>query len=462
MDLKEVAAYRDGAVLAQVSQANSGLLRRDMRKFQRGGSGLDQLSARELVKICNQAAELFLNAELPINDEGQTQTADEYVATLSSTSGLPYNMCRRNMDKIATVLSGMEGILSGLMRGMDLSVVDSGMAEVGGLPVSYSRTGRSLGVVLPSNSPGVNSIWVPALALRTPVVLKPGREEPWTPLRIIRALIAAGCPADAFGFYPTDHEGARSILELTERSLLFGDENTTKPYASDDSVQIHGPGRSKVFLGEDVIDNWQEHLDVLVSSVVDNGGRSCINASAIYVPRHAKEIAAALADKMAGIRPSLADDSGARLSAFANPKFAEFIDASIDGGLKAGGASDATAAVRSGDRRVLENGATFLLPTVVHCESLEHPLANTEYLFPFTSVVEVPQDQLPDAAGPSLVVTVITRDAKFRDRVLGSPLIDRLNIGPVPTSHVEWDQPHEGNLFEFLYERRAIQTASGW
>jgi len=26
----------------------------------------------------------------------------------------------------------------------------------------------------------------------------------------------------------------------------------------------------------------------------------------------------------------------------------------------------------------------------------------------------------------------------------------------VPTGRVEWDQPHEGNLFEHLYRRRAL------
>ena len=32
-----------------------------------------------------------------------------------------------------------------------------------------------------------------------------------------------------------------------------------------------------------------------------------------------------------------------------------------------------------------------------------------------------------------------------------------LNLGSMPTSHVSWDQPHEGNLFEHLYRQRAIQ-----
>jgi hypothetical protein len=41
-----------------------------------------------------------------------------------------------------------------------------------------------------------------------------------------------------------------------------------------------------------------------------------------------------------------------------------------------------------------------------------------------------------------------------------SPLVDRLNLGPIPTNQIVWDQPHEGNLFEHLYGRRAIQRTA--
>jgi hypothetical protein len=34
-----------------------------------------------------------------------------------------------------------------------------------------------------------------------------------------------------------------------------------------------------------------------------------------------------------------------------------------------------------------------------------------------------------------------------------------LQIGPIPTWQIRWDQPHEGNLFEFLYRQRAFQLA---
>jgi hypothetical protein len=83
-------------------------------------------------------------------------------------------------------------------------------------------------------------------------------------------------------------------------------------------------------------------------------------------------------------------------------------------------------------------------------------------MFPFTSVVEVPQADMLGAIGPSLVVSAITHDAAFSADLLRAHEISRLNLGPLPTSRVEWDQPHEGNLFEFLYERRALSRASGW
>ncbi|PYT15277.1 MAG: aldehyde dehydrogenase, partial [Acidobacteria bacterium] len=65
----------------------------------------------------------------------------------------------------------------------------------------------------------------------------------------------------------------------------------------------------------------------------------------------------------------------------------------------------------------------------------------------------------PEALGSSLVVTAITGDASFRRRLLRSPLVGRLNFGPIATMHITWDQPHEGNLFDHLYARRAFQAA---
>ena len=459
LDQVTVNDCRTGEALARLSQVNAGVIRKDLARVGEARAALKQLSCDRLLEICSQAAGLFLKEKLPLGDQGHTQTPQQYVETLSATSGLPFVMVRRNMEKIAAALLQMRTILNSLTRGLDLGILDRGLGEQAGARVSFYAAAPCLGLVMPSNSPGVNSLWLPAIPLKLPVILKPGREEPWTPWRIIQAFIAAGCPADAFGFYPTDHEGAAEILRGCGRALVFGDKSTTAPYAANPAIQVHGPGLSKILIGEDQIERWPEFIDLLVASIADNGGRSCINASAVVVPRHAAEIAAALAHKLGPIEPLPAADENARLAAFANPRMAETIDAAIEDGLKTPGAVDATASFRTGPRKVAFEGAVYLRPTIVLCNSFGHPLANREFLCSYASVVQVPQAEMLSQIGPSLVVTAITQDAVFREALLESPLIDRLNLGPISTMQVAWDQPHEGNLFEFLYCRRALEVA---
>ncbi len=48
----------------------------------------------------------------------------------------------------------------------------------------------------------------------------------------------------------------------------------------------------------------------------------------------------------------------------------------------------------------------------------------------------------------------------LQGRLVRSPHVDRLNLGPIPTNQIGWDQPHEGNLFDHLYGRRAIQRVA--
>lgn len=459
LDSVEVLNHRTGEPMARVSQVNAGIIRKDLSRIGEARAALKKFSVDQLIDISAKAGELFLNGELPFGDKGHTQTADAYVQTLSATSGLPHVMVRRNMEKIHYALTHMRTVINGLSRGLPLDVIDRGYGEQSGAAVSYYPTTQALGLVMPSNSPAVNSLWLPAIALKTPVVIKPGREEPWTPYRLIQAFIAAGAPPEAFGFYPTDHEGSGEVMKICGRALIFGDANTVAQYRNSPKFSVHGPGFSKILIGDDQIENWRDYLDLMVRSISDNGGRSCVNASAILVPKYAAEIADALAQQLGPIAPSAPEDPEARLSGFANPKMAEFIDAAIEDGLKTPGATDVTAKYRGGPRKVDKDGV-FLRPTIVHCDSFQHPLANREFLCPYASVVEMPQSQMLQQMGPSLVVTAITKDPAFNEQVLDSDLIERLNLGPVPTNKISWDQPHEGNMFEFLYRRRSIDR--GW
>ena len=459
LDTFEVKDHRSGEVKAVVSSVNAGIIRKDLAKIGASRAALDKFTCAQLIELSAKAGEVFLNGTLPRGDKGHTQSAEDYVRTLSSTSGLPHVMVKRNMAKVHYALTHLGEVLNGLSRGLDLGILDRGFGEQFGTRLSFFSATQALGLVMPSNSPAVNSLWLPAIALKTPVIIKPGKEEPWTPYRLIQAFIAAGVPGEAFGFYPTDHDGAATILNVCGRALVFGDKSTTDKYANNPAIQVHGPGWSKILIGEDCIENWCEYLDVMVSSISDNGGRSCINASAIVVPRYATEIADALAQKLGPIQPTRPDDENARLSGFANLKMADFIDAQIEDGLKTSGATDVTAKYRNGPREVEFDGGVYLRPTIVRCNSFAHPLANKEFLCPYASVVTCPQGEMLNQIGYTLACTAITKDAAFIKQLEAYPHIERLNIGPVSTMKISWDQPHEGNMFEFLWQRRSIERA---
>jgi acyl-CoA reductase-like NAD-dependent aldehyde dehydrogenase len=458
LDVVTTPHHRTRQPFVEISQANAGLIRRDLLTQHASKQALTKFATKELIEMSARAADYFLNDSLPVGEA--MQTPQDYVEQLSATTGMPFVFVRKNMQKIFAALSEMQSVLDGLTRGLDLQILDSGSGTHEGHPLSFYPRGDTLGIVLPSNSPGVHSLWVPAIALKTPLVLKPGAAEPWTPFRIIQAFVKAGIPKEAFYYYPTSHTGAGEILRNTGRGIMFGDVSAVGKYKNDPRIELHGPGYSKVVIAEDCINNWENYLDVMVASILENGGRSCINASGVWVTSHAEEIAEALAERLAKITPRDADDEQAQIAPFADGSVAERISAMVDAGLAEVGATDVTAKYRNSERIAHHQGCTYLLPTVILCESPDHTLANKEFLFPFASVVKVNQAEIPERLGQSLVVTAITKDEKLIERLLTSPLVDRLNIGAIPTMKIGWDQPHEGNLFEHLYARRAFQRAS--
>ncbi|RKU16468.1 aldehyde dehydrogenase [Candidatus Poribacteria bacterium] len=446
-----VSHIKTGEPLVEVSQANRGLIAKDLVDIALQKEVLGQRPVAELISVCKRAARLFATETLPL--DGTVQSPSDYIQQVSGTTGMPEALCEQNLLKIQGVLENIDTVLDGLTRGLDLEVLDKGWGVQNGHTLSYVCETDSLGAVLPSNSPGVHSLWVPAIPLKVPLVLKPGREEPWTPYRIAQAFIAAGAPAEAFSFYPTDYAGANEILVRCGRSMLFGGGSTVAPWVNTPRVEIHGPGRSKVIIHEDGQNNWERYLDLIVESVAKNGGRSCINASGVWVTAHGREIAEAVAERLARIEPKPLDHPEAGIAAWANPKSAHGISSLIDRHLKELGATELT----TGDRVVELDGCTFLRPTVIWCDDAEHPLANIEFPFPFVSVVEVPPTQLVEAIGETLVATAITEDTSLTRDLIATPLIDRLNLGAIPTNQISWDSPHEGNLFEHLYRQRAFQ-----
>lgn len=456
LDSVEAVHFETGEPVARVSKILSAMVRHDMKHAPRAQAVLRAETPGRLAERMGRAGELFMNAELPLGES--SQSADEFVHQQSATTGLPETMCRTNMEKLAFVCREMGAILDSLTRGLDLGILSQGYGiDRSGRMLSFQAQTDIMGAVLPSNSPGVHTLWLPAVPLQVGLCLKPGSQEPWTPYRMAVAMIEAGIPKEAVAVYHGGHDVGQSIVQRCGRSLVFGGQATADLYAGNPAVQVHGPGYSKILIGEDAIDNWEDYLDVMVESVFLNSGRSCINTSSIWAPRHGAAIARAIAKRLRGIRPRDPRDPEASLAAFTVAGVAEAISDMIDAALAQGGATDVIAPLREVPRAVTREHCSYLLPTVVHCESPDQPLANKEFMFPFVSVVDCPEEEILDRIGPTLVCTGITESQWLRNSLLTCRSIDRLNIGPIPTTNLDWLQPHEGNIVEWLYQPRSFQ-----
>ena len=251
LDVIRIPHHRTRETFAEMSQVNPGIIRRELRDETQAEAraALAAVPFDRLLEICARAADHFLNDTLPLGDDAAV--AEDYVQQLSATTGMPHAMVRRNMTKIAGVMKEMRTVLRGLTRGLDLSLLDAGLR----------RTRRARAELLPADPvpgrraaeqfTGVHSLWVPAIALKTPLVLKPGSSEPWSPFRIAQAFMKAGCPPEAFCYFPADHAGAGEILRRTGRSMFFGDVSAVGSWEGDPRVEIHGPGYSKILIGDD-------------------------------------------------------------------------------------------------------------------------------------------------------------------------------------------------------------------
>ncbi len=95
-----------------------------MRKAAKARAALRKIDPHTLVKMCGEAGEYYLNGTLEVGTG--TQTQDDFCALQSASTGLPVEMCRANMHKIAFVLKEMDNILDALTRGLPLDVLAKG------------------------------------------------------------------------------------------------------------------------------------------------------------------------------------------------------------------------------------------------------------------------------------------------------------------------------------------------
>src|SRR5438045_5769238 len=84
LEKDDVIHFITGETLARVSQANTGLLGRDMRQAKRAREILADIPIPELIGMMKNAADLYLSATLPMGD-GE-QTPDDFARQQSAST----------------------------------------------------------------------------------------------------------------------------------------------------------------------------------------------------------------------------------------------------------------------------------------------------------------------------------------------------------------------------------------
>lgn len=398
----------------------------------------------------------FRNSALEVG--GVTMGPDEYCRIQSLATGVPERLCRENMDKIYKAFLRVEQTLRGHLNawrgGISLEDIFSGKEGDG-----YARQSAILGGIWPSNSSGVFQLLPPGLALG-PVLIKPGSGDVLTPLRIREACRVVGLPAEVIGIYPGDGDRlSGSIAEATQRRLLFGGAETVKKYHGNSQVEVHGPGCSKIIIGQDKVGSWRDYLDIMRASVMNGSGRGCIACSAIYAPGEiAEELATALSELIGDTPVRKLDDPEALLAAFGSPQGADNVLGLMRKFVAHGEGRFVTP---EEDRAVVCGPYSVLRPVVAYLPRVPAPgeLSASKFEIPAPAVLVVNSDgaSLEDVIGSTLVCTAITNDAQLLNRLADTGRISRLNRKAIPTTtiHVEGEAevPLEGyGMPRFLFD----------
>jgi len=443
-----------GEELCTMSIAEPGMFRWDLKKKTRK---LRTTSVASTLEIFKEAGRLLAETDLPCGDT--MLGPGEFASLFSQATGTPVSVPLSVLERIRDCFTNLGEILAFQAIDGKIEAYDRGFVERNHKLLAWIPTGKNLLVVTPSNHPAVNILWAIACAMGYPITIRPSLDDPFTPLRIISALIHAGIPAENFSFYPTHHEAVDDLVALHDRCMIFGGPQLVKKYGNLRSCKVYGPGRSVMIVADDFCDDFDTVVDLAVVSMMKDGGRGCINLSTIICEKNGAEIARRIAEKIVPLKLYCPLDSRAQLGAFKYREAALAINAQIDTLL--GNDRECTAEIRKSPRLVEEKGATFLLPTVVYCtgKSKQSTLFGKEYPFPFITVIEQhEEDQIVAAAAGGLAVTLLSNNPTLYNKILFSPDIAKLYHGYFATTDIDFQDPHEGLISDFLFTTKALRT----
>lgn len=398
----------------------------------------------ELLNIIKRAGEILTSE----NIDGES--FDEYILKLSGSTGLPAKTSKSGLENLALCMRNINVILDREMQQYCISGLDTGLVRDRGGKLAISPYGRMLGVIAPSNHPSVHISWITALAMKYSVVIKAGRDDPFTPYRVIQALLKAGLNNVLVSMIPTEQESIPKIIDGCDRVIFYGSQKTISCYNSEKIIS-RGSGNSKIYFDIENAELNDAMLDIAVKSVMHDGGRRCTNASSIVIKGDAEKFSKKLAEKLFWeLDNPINEDSD--IGCFKSFKEADQLNRFIEENL--GGDRDISAEVNGRIRLQRVGGTTYLNPTVILCDSDKSALYGKELPFPFVTVMKA-GNQIVKHLSNSLAVTLVNAKQEVIDACLKEPSISKVILNN-PTYSSRMGDPHDGFLFNHLYRVKSF------
>lgn len=436
----------DGSVLAEATITPPVLIHEIAR---RKSTALRSLPIRDVLRVFERAADIFA-AGRPDGLEPEA-----FVRSASLSSGLPLSIVRKQTLGLFPPAFRMMDRFLRVQSPCGLEVFDRFFYDAGGIRVGMTPRGRNVGFVMPGNHPSTHLMWLCALAMKVPVVLRPSNEDLFTPYRLVTAFLEAGLPEEAIAFVPGGHDLVDPLVQSCALSVLFGGQQLADRYAASRNVRIHGPGRSKIVVLAEA--DFDETVHLITRLVMDDAGRGCINGSAVIVEGRAGSLAAAVAAALRQVPSQSPLAEGAQLGAVSAAEAAAY-SGMIDSRLGIGVTEHTPGPA---GRVATVDGVRMMRPTVIEVDSFEHPLFGVELPFPFVVFASAhSRQELLRAARHSLAVVIAGEDDALTQDLLLEPSIDKVFGNGALSTEFDPREPHEGFLVDFLFQKKAIRSGS--
>ncbi|WEH12391.1 aldehyde dehydrogenase family protein [Streptomyces sp. VNUA24] len=389
-------------------------------------------------------------------------SAPEHQRLVSRVAGVPVAVVRAAATRIERAAAEVERTVRGARPTATAGHWRDPLTRGGG--AVWARRGDVFAVHAAGNHPGVHSLWLEALMLGYRVAVRPSGREPFTPHRLVTALREAGIGDERLLLLPTDHHVADGIVRGADLSLVYGGDAVVEKYRTHPNVLTQGPGRSKILLADPDVGavtgaggaaGLSSALDTVVSSIRDEGGVACVNATAVLVAGDPTPVAEAIAERLAQL-PSLPPEDDKAVLPVRPTAEARGLEKYLL--TQAAGARLHLGAEGIADE--LGDGSAALRPAVIQLDRPDAPQLGVELPFPCVWVAAWSPE---DGIGPlrnTLVLTVVGRDGRLVeeliDELVDEPTIGNVHVGDRPTHWMAPGVPHDGHLAEFLMRSKAV------